>query len=371
MLFYKAQADAFFTALRQASVEFMEKHGLPIDQGRKRYAAWKDGAPRGVTEHYTSGVSWKTSVRWLNGANNRSSSCQMLILDRMTPEYRDIIQNYPELGDLQVAVILMSDGIIPCWHAGWVNRYSFGIENRNTGKLRHADGRWYWWPRDWAAEFPVQGLGKTPVDINGAWYEPYTFGQLHANVLVCQMLYCLYPTMDRRWFLPHSATSGSKSDVGPAFPLQDVRDAVFNQEPVDSLAWLHNYKADPQYMADYDEEEDEGFLEELAERQADRLGADEPYDIASADAIPEASLQLLVENGHWREELPAIRRALNLLGYRVPGRIGQVLDRDTSLAVWLFQKSQKRLKADRIPGSKTQRALADRLRWFRLRAGKS
>ena len=370
MLFSRDQAKAFFTALRKVSVEFMQHHGLPEDQGRKRYAAWKEGYPVGVTEHFTGGVSWKTSVRWLNGSKNRSSSCQMLILDRMTPEYRDIISRYSTLRELQVAVILMSDGIIPCWHAGWVNRYNFGIENRNAGALRYDGEDWHWWARNWTAKFPVEGLGKTPVNIDGIWREPYTFGQLHANVYVCQMLYCLYPIMDPRWFLPHSATTASKSDVGPAYPLRDVRDAVFDQEPVHTLSWLHNYKADPQYMDDYDEEEDEKFLDELNRRQVDRLGSDEPYDFAAIDEIPDSSLQLLVEEGNWRTELPAIRRALNLLGYRVPASRATELDEDTSLAVWMFQKSHKQLVADRIPGSKTQLALAERLRQFRLHIGK-
>ncbi len=370
MLFNRTRASDFFVALRKASVEFMEQHKLPVDQGRKRYARWKEGYPIGVTEHYTAGVSWKSSVRWLNGAKNRSSSCQMLILDRMTPEYRKIVSRYPELKALQVAVILMSDGIIPCWHAGWVNRYNFGIENRNAGHLRYDGEHWYWWARDWTAKFPVEGLGKTPVDINGIWREPYTYGQIHANIFVCQMLYCLYPVMDHRWFLPHSATSGSKGDVGPAYPFRDVREAVFNQEPVSTLTWLQDYKADPQYMVDYDEDVDEGFLDELAERQADRLGTDEPYDFAVIDELPEASLQLLIEDGNWRKELPAIRRALNLLGYHVPAGDSSELDNDTSLAVWIFQKSHKELVADRIPGSKTQLALAERLKRFRLHVGR-
>lgn len=370
MLFSKHQADEFFKALRSASVEILKHFSLPVDQGKKRYAAWKEGHPIGVTEHFTAGVTWKGSVSWLNdGGNDNSVSCQMLILDRMLPEVKAIYDKYPPLKDLQVVVILMSDGIIPCWHAGWVNKLTFGIENRNAGPLRYDGQKWYWWAKNWKAEFPVEGLGKTPQNFDGKWWEPYTFGQVCANILVCQMLYCLYEgAMKPGWFLPHSATTGSKSDTGRAYPLDNVRDAVFDQVPMDSLPWLHGFKADPQYMDDYDEAEDQEFLIELAKRQDDRFDhTDWDEDLVVVEAPPGADLQLLIQDGKWKDELPAIRRALHLLGYHIgPQSVyGFELDDDTALAVYQFQKSVD-LTTDKIPGDKTQKALHQRLKDFKL-----
>lgn len=366
MLFSKQQAEQFFAALRAASVKFLNDNGLPISEGKKRYSSWKDGHPRGVTQHFTAGVGWKGTVKWLNDGGHRNSvSCQMLILDRMLPDFQEIASGYPELKDLQVTTLLLSSGIVPCWHAGWVNKFNFGIENRNVGNLKYDDGRWFWWSKNWGAEYPVQKTGKMPSELKGKWWEPYTYGQLCDNILVCQMLYCLYPNMDARWFLPHSATSGRKSDAGPLFPHNPIRTAVFNQTPVSELGWLHNFRADPQYLPD--EDGDEAFLEELAERQSDRLGVDDELDLHAVDLPPEANLQLLVQDGKWRNDLGAVRRALNMLGYLVPASIETHLDSSTALAVWIFQKSRK-MVADKIPGSKTQEALADRLRYFGLRS---
>lgn len=368
MLFSKTQAEAFFKALRKASVEFLKHHGLPVDQGHKKYSAWKEGYPVGVTEHFTAGVTWKGSVRWLNdGGADNSVSCQMLILDRMTPEYREIIEKYPELSELQVVVILMSDGIIPCWHAGWVNKLNFGIENRNAGPLRYDGEKWYWWAKSWKAEFPVEKLGKTPQNFDGKWWEPYTYGQVLANIQVCQMLYCLYPKMDPRWFLPHSATTGTKYDTGRAYPLDNVRDAVFNQTDPKDLIWLHDFKADPQYMDDYDEEEDQEFLLELALRQQDRFDEKEfDEDLVVVEEPPGSDLQMLVQKGEWKQELGAVRRALHKLGYHVPFSDSQLLDKDTALAVYQFQRSEPDLTNDKIPGDKTQKALMKRLKDFKL-----
>jgi hypothetical protein len=369
MLFTKAQAAEFFDALRKASVEILKHFGLPLDQGSKHYSEWKHGHPVGVTEHFTAGVTWKGSVRWLNaGGNKNSVSCQMLILDRMLPEVAAIYAKYPPLSELQVVVILMSDGIIPCWHAGWVNRLNFGIENRNAGILRGDQGDWRWWAKGWKAKFPFESLNKMPVNLDGHWWEPYTHGQVVANIIVCQMLYCLYEgDMDPRWFLPHSATTGSKWDTGRAYPLNDVREAVFHQQAVDELIWLQNFKADPQYMDDYDEEEDAEFLQELAIRQADRDG-DEDWDedLVVLEEPPHADLQMLIDDGNWKEELGAIRRGLDRLGYYVPADDSPEMDKDTTLAVYQFQTSIKELKADKVPGSKTQAALVKRLKQFGL-----
>ena len=85
---------------------------------------------------------------------------------------------------------------------------------------------------------------------------------------------------------------------------------------------------------------------------------------------PDTELQLLVQDGNWRDELPAIRRALHLLGYHVPASDVPDLDKDTALAVWMFQKSWNGLTVDKIPGGKTQAALYERLKHFRLHVGR-
>lgn len=371
MLFSKQQAREFFEAWRKASIAIMDYYGLPTDPGVK-VRPWAHGIPVGVTEHFTAGVTWKETVRWLNGPDSQAS-CHALILDRRIAEIDDIWSQYPVLQQIPVTALLLADLDQGTWHAGWVNSMNFGIENRNAGILRGRQGAWTWWPKNWTAPFPHQGLGKIPIRIDGMWWEPFTYGQVVANIIICQMLVSRYhfttpdePGMDIQWFLPHSATEGSKWDIGRAFPLDNVRNAVFDQVPVESLQWLQAFKADPMYMDDYGEGEDQEFLEELAERQGNR---DEcaPDDLDTCTEVPTADLQDLIQDGNWKLELPSIRRALHMLGYRVgfQSLYGFEIDEGTALAVYQFQRSMK-LQADKIPGDKTQKALHQRLKDFGL-----
>ena len=367
-LFTSTQSVEFFDALRCASVDILKHFGLPTSQGYKRYSNWAHGAPVGVTEHYTAGVTWKGSVAWLNdGGHKNKVSCQMLILDRMLPEVQPIYAKYPELKDLEVVTLLLSDGVIPCWHAGWVNRLNFGIENRNAGLLRGSKGDWRWWAKNWTARFPHGKLGKTPILIDGQWWEPYTVGQIKANILVCQHLITFsetYGGLQPAWFLPHSATEGSKFDTGKAYPLQDVRDAVFQQMPIEGIPWLKAYAADPVgYAEDIEEEDDALFLMELEQRQYDRMQG--TLDKDDLEEMPAPELQALVQDGLWKDELDSVRRALSKLGYVVGGQ-GPELDKDTALAVYQFQKSVRCKPYDKIPGDKTQKELYRRLVDFRL-----
>jgi hypothetical protein len=367
------QSQEFFQALRAASVEFLQLCGLPTSQGGKRYANWTHGRPIGVISHFTAGVTWKGSIRWLNdGGHDNKVSCQMMILDRMLPEFAAIIAKYPELKDLKVVTLLLSYGIIPCWQAGWVNRLTCGIEKRNAGPLRGKNGDWRWWAKGWKAKFPFKQLDKQPILLDGRWWEPYTYGQVHDEILVCQHLHALYQNeggLDQRWFLPHSAVAGTKWDTGRAYPIHDVRDAVMAQMPIAGIPWLKSFQADPTgYAEDIEEYEDEQFLKELEERQAERAGEFNSDDLVSwsqIEEMPMPDLQQLVQDGVWKEELDSARRALHKLGY-VVGSQGPELDKDTATAVYQFQMSQKNLKADKIPGDKTQRALYRRLADFRL-----
>lgn len=364
MLFSKNTAKSFFDQLRSFSIEVMEYEGLPTHPAHKT-RPWAHGHPVGVTEHFTAGVTWKGSIRWLNGADNDAASCHFLILDRFPAEYEAIRaqEKYNLLDGLDVLVLQLSDLTAGNWHAGWVNSLCVGIENRNAGPLRGQQESWTWWPNKWTKPFPHEGLGKTPVHLDGRWWEPYTVGQVKANILLCQMLVVLYP-LDPRWFIPHSAVAETKWDTGRAFPLNKVRDAVFGQTLMSELPWLHDFKADPMYMDDYDEEEDAEFLAELIARQADRT-FDEDLDLEELVQLPTPDVQALVQKGDWKKELGQVRIALDRLGYYVPASQDETLDDDTATAVYIFQRSVG-LKADKIPGEKTQVALYKRLKQFGL-----
>lgn len=365
-LYLRTQSKEFFRQLRECSIEIMEYYGLPTSPGHKT-KTWKYGRPIGVIEHFTAGVSWKGVVSWLNGSNNQKSSCHLLILDRRIGELDSIVVKYPMVDALPVTVILMADINAGTWHGNYANAYCFGIENRNVGMLRGEQENWLWWPKKWTTPFPHDKLGKIPINLDGVWWEPYTMGQIVANIVVCQHLHCLYQSEDglqESWFLPHSAVSSKKWDTGRAFPFQEVKECVFEGVDIvdDKPHWLHTFKADPMYMADHEEDWDELFLEELAERQGERDEEEDDDEIMLSE--PDADLMALIQDGKWRDELDSVRRGLEKLWYTTAG-MGPELDPVTALAVYQFQKSMK-LKADKIPGTETQKALYKRLKQFQL-----
>jgi N-acetyl-anhydromuramyl-L-alanine amidase AmpD len=365
----KKGAEALFAALRDASIETLTRYNIPASPGFKT-KKWRHGRPRGVILHYTAGVSGIGSARWLNNMSNTRSSCHFLVLDRKLVDVDDIYSKYADLDALPVTVLMLGGLDRATWHAGWVNDICVGIENRNAGTLKCIDETFCWWPNNWTKTFPGEELGKVPVEIDGGWWEPYTAGQVEANIILGRNLLTMYDgQLDRRWFLPHSAVKASKWDTGRAFPFHGVRNAVFDCDfEYWEEDWFKALGEDPSYMGDYDEEVDYEFLRQIGDRQGYR---DEIWTFGDEEVCygpPAPDLEALIDEGRWRDELDSVRRALNLLEYVVNGQ-GPELDADTAMAVYQFQRAVG-LHADKIPGVKTQAALWERLRLFGLEKGK-
>ncbi len=366
LLMSPEEAKERIDALRAASISILRALKIPTGPGKKtrRWNTVHEGVlvPVGVTEHYTAGTGWKGSCLWLNSPKNTGSSCHFVLADRLPPQYKDVME---DLG-LPALVIQLAKLDRGTWHGNWSNGMCIGFENRNAGILKYKNGKWYWWPKNWTTEFNTTKMGKTPINIDGLWWEPFTVEQIKANIIIGQWLYCLYDgRMDRRWFIPHSGIAKGKRDTGRAFPLDLVREAIFDQRPIESLHWLAKYEQDTVgFVDDLDEDMDLEFMEELTWRQEHRDEELRPDEILVCEEMPTVNLQQLVQKGSWKAELDAVRRGLSMLGY-VVGGAGPELDEDTSKAVWMFQKCMK-LKTDHIPGDKTQRALAKRLKTFRL-----
>jgi len=356
------EAVTFFEDLRKFSVEVLKSIKAPTGPGTK-VRKWKFGRPKGIIEHFTAGVSWRSSAAWLNNPANKHSSCHFLVTDTLIGEVEAIRAKYPSIHFLPVTCLLLSDLKQGTWHAGWSNSMCVGIENRNAGELRKKGDKFYWWARNWTDEFPSV-LKKTPVFVNGKYWEPYTKGQISANILIGRALQLMTSDeggLSKNWVIPHSCVSGQKADTGPAFPMLDVREAIFSKTPLESLDFISKMADDPVYIRDYDEVNDSAFLAELAARQSDR-NTDEEFtdtDFKNVISVPSANLQALIKAGDWKKELDAVRRALAKLEYHVSGG-GPVLDTDTSTAVQFFQRAAG-LKADGVPGDITQRAIHKRM----------
>jgi hypothetical protein len=244
-----------------------------------------------------------------------------------------------------------------------------GIENRNAGQLVKRGDKFYWWGKNWSAEFPKE-LEKTPVFLNGQYWEPYTKEQIKANILIGRALQSLTMAeggLSKNWVIPHSCVSNQKTDTGPAFPMHEVRDAIFSTTAIDDFDFIMRMAGGPVQVI-YFSQEDVSFSE-LSERQAGRNSDEELTDVDYKKTIGTASAdaQLLVQGGDWKGKLDSVRKALSTLEYYVTGS-GSVLDLDTSTAVQFFQRAFG-LKFDGVPGDVTQKAIHERMKSLGLLPG--
>lgn len=308
---------------------------------------WKHDGPMGVIYHYTGGPNGIASTRWANeNPANTGSSWHCTIFDHIVAAVEELTKKYPLVRQyLPTTALFIASLEESTWHGNWTNSRCFGIENRNLGRLNSKGYRGKY------------KSNKPPVKINGIWWEPYTKGQLLGNIFVARALRLIQESklqpFSPTWNIPHSAVWGpgtDKSDVGPAFPMFNVRSSVFMPVFAEEPQWLTNY-AD-HTIVDVDAGED--FDEEMADLERD----------CSPPPRVEPSKELMEEKLiQWRGYLPWVRWALQKLGYHVesPSTL-TTFDQTTRDSVDIFQrathapgwiKKYGALSVDGVPGPKT------------------
>lgn len=106
-----------------------------------------------------------------------------------------------------------------------LNSCSVGIEIVNPGKL-DATGKAYFGK---AAE-PTEIVPASSTEHGAGYWLPYTKEQIAAVIAICRAVVEEYP--DCNEIVAHYHISpGRKIDVGPHFPLEEVRRAVFHPAP--------------------------------------------------------------------------------------------------------------------------------------------
>lgn len=149
------------------------------------------------------------------------------------------------------------------WHAGQsslfgdprVNSISVGIEIVNWGELKkdQLTGDFFCWPGNYTRKYDSREFGAPVQSKDGRYWAPYTEAQYQAVIKLCRELAQRYPEITHERIVGHEHVApGRKTDPGPAFDLERVRDATF---PV-SVA------PDPRH--------DDPTEEELVTAQADR-----------------------------------------------------------------------------------------------------
>lgn len=322
---------------------------------------WKvPGGPTGIIYHYTGGFDGLASVRWANQSSaNRVSSWHCTVLDSRIAKLDGVLSRYPLVSKyLPVTAFLHANIHKGTWHGNWTNSRTFGLENRNVGRLVEVDGLYGVHRR---RKFIPLKDQKRAVEIRGQMWESYTREQLIANINIGKMLRMWRGCdFDPSWTLPHSAIKWTKHDTGSAFPIQTVRASVFSPVGVEGLHWLDAYTASATTPFLVSRNEDIQVTEARDEEDGAFTRAYKPLTAQAFDAQA---------GRDWRSQLPKVRKNLDALGYHIEfDTPEEELDPALRWAVYIFQMSTKyttpKLVVDGVPGEKTRIALERRLTQF-------
>ena len=170
------------------------------------------GLPDTLVMHFTAGSSAESSVRHLSKPSAKASA--HLVIGR------------------DGAVYQLAPFNIMTWHAGassWgtrngLNKYSIGIELDNAGELNdNSNGTYLSWFNKAYPENEVFFGTHRHADEPSYWHA-YTEQQLEVTFDICHLLVDHYKIKE---ILGHEEISpGRKTDPGPAFPLDTLREEV-------------------------------------------------------------------------------------------------------------------------------------------------
>jgi N-acetyl-anhydromuramyl-L-alanine amidase AmpD len=366
-------AKAFFEQLGAFSKRYIAAEiGPDLPHSPWCYESYEVGHPRGAVIHYTADEELHRVLRWfLVPEFGAKVSAHAVVADRRMGVHDKLAEDLPLVEELPVTVIQVLPPDLVAWHARWANRRTYAIENVNAGPLRAdkigddgfpesfcswraRDRKSQEWTKPWSSPY------KTPEKVFGRWWEPYTPGQVEANVILLRYLKQLVPEMAKPWLLGHENVQERKLDPGPMFPLVGVREAVWDDwKPVQRYGWYRLFQHEP----------DSGKL------LRDEVVMDHLHLIATVTkpVLPRVA---------WMRFSSAMRALPSKSGFGVTGKTGlkllgyhvtsldEGLDTDELLSVWIFQKMMG-LKTDMVPGPLTKAALVDRLDYLGFLEGET
>lgn len=171
--------------------------------------------PDTIILHYTAGASAESSISTLCKPDSSASAHVVIGRD----------------GSLTQLVPFNTKA----WHAGrsshqdrsGMNRYSIGIEMDNAGIVTPSGSHYVsWFGRKYPAEETMKAVHRNE-DFERYWHV-YTEAQINAAYELCEALTKAYPV---KYILGHEEVSpGRKSDPGPAFPLDKLRQRLLEKD---------------------------------------------------------------------------------------------------------------------------------------------
>jgi N-acetylmuramoyl-L-alanine amidase len=230
------------------------------------------GLPDTIIIHYTAGSSAESSVNALCDKRNKASA--HLVVGR----------------DGSVTQLVPFNKI--AWHAGksayggrtGFNKYSIGIEIDNAGRLTKSSGQYLaWFGRAYPESEVIEAVHRNESEPH--YWHRYTEEQISRVNDICVDLVEAYKISS---ILGHEEISPRrKTDPGPAFPLDQLRERVLYRERSDEGP------------------EESATLEDLGMVTASRLNIrSSPMKSAStvAPPLPQGTMvNILQENGGWYE----------------------------------------------------------------------
>ena len=203
------------TDIKVSDRHVLEGENVEIVPCNKNSGPFTKGLPDMVVIHYTGGSSVSSAVRTLVDPNVKASA-------------HLVIGQKGEIKQL-VPFNLIS------WHAGIsayqgrknLNQCSIGIELDNAGRLTKLDGEYVsWFGRKYPASEVMSAIHKNESKISH-WHL-YTEEQIDAVQRVCELLRDSYHIQH---IVGHDDIApGRKTDPGPAFPLDKLRQRILEND---------------------------------------------------------------------------------------------------------------------------------------------
>jgi N-acetyl-anhydromuramyl-L-alanine amidase AmpD len=235
--------------------------GVPFEQrGKNSYGLFESpplsmqglrgwgGMPCGAIQHYTaSNAAYSKKrpygrypvlrTRFARGSR-QGVGVHFIIWDSLIPRFKEFQDRYPMLVDMPAEVAFMGDDQA-FWHAGSANRWAYGIEIRNLGKLTGKGDNFFW------SRGRNRYHGRKPIKVGNSWWEPYTRVQMEATLWVNRLMCALHPIGPER-FLGHTHVSNTRIDPGPHFPIHEMRRYSIEKSevPMSDVEFLREFQDD-------------------------------------------------------------------------------------------------------------------------------
>lgn len=191
----------------------------------KVYAEYANGQPDTIVIHYTAGDSTEGAVKVLTKPKDQQpqASAHMVVgMDGQVVQLAPLNRITAHAGT--------SEYNLPTGKRTSFNKYSIGIEISNPGYLTKTEDKFYtWYKKEVPAEAVFEGAHRNAVTKAKYWYK-YPQVQIDKVFEICEAIMKAYPI---KYILGHEEIApGRKTDPGPAFPLDLLREKLGAWKPL-------------------------------------------------------------------------------------------------------------------------------------------